>query len=78
MIEHDQCTSQKCEPLGVWRQGSLVQGWRWVWQHAKMAATMLQDAGQAVLQLPSMREVRRWAPAQQTPACAWRTASRAC
>lgn len=63
---------------GVRRQGSLVQGWRWLWQHVKTGAAQLQDAVLAVLQIPNMREVRRRAEAQHTPYrtdCMSRTAS---
>ena len=56
------------DPTGVWRQGSLVQGGRWVWQHIKTGAAQLQDAVLAILQIPNMREVRCWAGARHVPA----------
>ena len=52
---------------GVRRQGSLVQGWRWLWQHAMTGAAQLQDAVLAVLQIPNMREVQRRVVAQHLP-----------
>ena len=51
----------------VRRQGSLVQGWRWLWQHVKTGAAQLQDAVLAILQIPDMREVRHRAVAQHLP-----------
>ena len=53
--------NQTCVNEWIWvrSQGSLVQGWRWLWQHVKAGAAQLQDAVLAILQIPDMREVQR-------------------